>query len=118
MDATDVTFTVKDTGVGIAEKDLHHVGDPFFQVRTAYDRTHDGTGLGLSIVKGLVALHGGEVTIRSRLGAGTSVAVRLPLDCEKARLGGSVSNIERLPLPTTAAANISVPTDIRVRKSA
>ena len=38
-----------------------HVGDPFFQVRTAYDRPHDGTGLGLSIVKGLVELHGGEL---------------------------------------------------------
>ena len=54
-------------------------------MRTAYDRTHDGTGLGLSIVKGLVELHGGDVSIRSRLGAGTSVAVRLPVDCEKAR---------------------------------
>jgi cell cycle sensor histidine kinase DivJ len=117
MDAADVTFTVKDTGVGIAEQDLHHVGDPFFQVRTAYDRTHDGTGLGLSIVKGLVTLHGGEVTIRSRLGGGTTVAVRLPLDCEKARLGYFASNVERLPLPTNAP-DISMAMDTRVRKSA
>ena len=93
-----MTFAVEDTGVGIAEDDLRHVGDPFFQVRTAYDRTHDGTGLGLSIVKGLVELHGGELEIRSRLGSGTRVSVRLPFDCEKARVVEPASNVERLPV--------------------
>jgi two-component system, cell cycle sensor histidine kinase DivJ len=114
MDGTHVIFTVKDNGVGIGEDDLRHVGDPFFQVRTAYDRPHDGTGLGLSIVKGLVTLHGGEVAIHSRLGAGTSVAVRLPIDCESVRTPEPVPNVERFPLPEP----ISVPTDIRVRKRA
>ncbi len=61
------------------------VGNPFFQARSSYDRRHDGTGLGLSIVKGLVALHGGRIDIRSRLGEGTRVTVRLPLDCQAAR---------------------------------
>ena len=69
--------TVEDTGVGIGEDDLPRLGDPFFQARS-YDRRHDGTGLGLSIVKGLVALHGGDIDIASRLGEGTSVTVRLP----------------------------------------
>jgi cell cycle sensor histidine kinase DivJ len=113
-----VTFAVEDTGVGIAEDDLRHVGDPFFQVRTAYDRPHDGTGLGLSIVKGLVELHGGTLAIRSRVGVGTRVAVRLPFDCETARTGQArpqtASNVERLPL----AEPVSLPTDIRVRKRA
>jgi len=120
MAAEHVTFTVKDTGVGIAEHDLQHVGDPFFQVRTAYDRPHDGTGLGLSIVKGLVTLHGGELTIRSRLGAGTSVAVRLPLDCEQARNVEPARNVERLPLAEQkrAAADKSSSPEPRVRKSA
>ena len=114
-DAAHVTFTVKDTGVGIAEDDLRHVGDPFFQVRTAYDRTHDGTGLGLSIVKGLVELHRGEVSIRSRLGAGTSVAVRLPIDCENERAVELAPNVERLPVPEP----VIVPTtNIKVRKRA
>ena len=85
VERASMVFTVEDNGVGIGEDDLRHVGDPFFQVRTAYDRSHDGTGLGLSIVKGLVGLHGGDVDIRSRLGAGTTVTVRLPLDCEKRR---------------------------------
>jgi cell cycle sensor histidine kinase DivJ len=106
------TFTVEDTGVGIGEDDLRHVGDPFFQVRTAYDRPHDGTGLGLSIVKGLVELHGGELGIRSRVGAGTSVSVRLPVDCEKARPIEFAPNVQRLPVAVPVAP------DIRVRKSA
>jgi two-component system, cell cycle sensor histidine kinase DivJ len=108
------TLAVEDTGVGIAEDDLSHVGDPFFQVRTAYDRTHDGTGLGLSIVKGLVELHGGYLAIRSRVGVGTRVAVRLPIDCEKVRSITSAPRIEHLPV----SEPISVPTEMRVRKRA
>ena len=80
-----LVVAVEDTGVGISAEDLPKVGNPFFQARTAYDRRHDGTGLGLSIVKGLVMLHGGTVEIASRLGEGTRVTVRLPLDCESAR---------------------------------
>ena len=76
---------VEDTGVGISDDDLPRIGQPFFQARGAYDRRHDGTGLGLSIVQGLVALHGGEVNIASRLGEGTRVTVRLPINCEAAR---------------------------------
>ena len=76
---------VEDTGVGIGEDDLPRFGEAFFQARASYDRRHDGTGLGLSIVKGLVQLHGGSTEIRSRLGKGTCVTVRLPLDCEDKR---------------------------------
>jgi len=113
-----VIFNVKDTGVGISEQDLQYVGDPFFQVRTAYDRPHDGTGLGLSIVKGLVTLHGGELMVRSRLGAGTNVAVRLPIDCERPQ-AVPAPNIERLPLGETArAAEDAAVTGMKVRKRA
>jgi cell cycle sensor histidine kinase DivJ len=109
------TIAVEDSGVGISEEDLPHVGDPFFQVRAAYDRKHDGTGLGLSIVKGLVELHGGELIITSRLGAGTRVAVRLPFDCEKARVPVEpAGNIERLPVAVPAVASV----ETRMKKSA
>jgi two-component system, cell cycle sensor histidine kinase DivJ len=84
-EAGSITFVVEDTGVGISDEDLIRVGEPYFQARASYDRRHGGTGLGLSIVKGLVRLHGGEVDIRSRIGEGTRVSVRLPLDCERAR---------------------------------
>jgi cell cycle sensor histidine kinase DivJ len=84
-EAGGLLLTVEDTGVGISTEDLPRVGQPFFQARAAYDRRHDGTGLGFSIVQGLVALHGGRVELASRLGEGTRVTVRLPLDCETAR---------------------------------
>jgi len=85
VEGADILVTVEDTGVGIAADDLAQVGRPFFQARAAYDRRHDGTGLGLSIVRGLVKLHGGEFNIASRLGEGTRVVVRMPLNCEAAR---------------------------------
>lgn len=84
-----LAVSIEDTGVGIGEEDLPRLGDPFFQARASYDRPYDGTGLGLSIVKGLVALHGGRVEIRSRLGEGTCVTVHLPRDCEHAQRGGA-----------------------------
>jgi cell cycle sensor histidine kinase DivJ len=84
-DGNNIVIAVEDTGIGISNDDLPRIGRPFFQARGAYDRRHDGTGLGLSIVQGLVALHGGEVNIVSRIGEGTRVTVRLPLNCEAAR---------------------------------
>ena len=84
-EAAAIVFSVEDNGVGISDEDLARVGEPYFQARASYDRRHGGTGLGLSIVKGLVRLHGGELNIRSRVGEGTRVTVRLPLDCERAR---------------------------------
>jgi cell cycle sensor histidine kinase DivJ len=76
-----MAFTIADTGIGIAEGDLPRLGEPFFQAGSGYARTHDGTGLGLSVVRGLVGLHSGELRIESAPGEGTSVTVRLPLDC-------------------------------------
>jgi cell cycle sensor histidine kinase DivJ len=87
-DAANVTVAVQDTGVGIGSDDLPRIGDPFFQARSSYDRHHDGTGLGLSIVKGLLGLHGGGMEIESKLGEGTRVTIRLPLDCEATRKRG------------------------------
>jgi cell cycle sensor histidine kinase DivJ len=80
-----LAISVEDNGIGIGEEDLPRIGKPFYQARGSYDRRHDGTGLGLSIVQGLVALHGGEVAIRSRIGEGTRITVLLPLDCEQTR---------------------------------
>ncbi len=84
-EGSKLVVAVEDTGVGIGEADLPHLGEAFFQARASCDPRHDGTGLGLSIVKGLVRLHGGETDIRSRVGEGTTVTVRLPLDCEGVR---------------------------------
>jgi cell cycle sensor histidine kinase DivJ len=109
-----LAVTVEDTGVGIDTDDLPRIGAPFFQARASHDRRHDGTGLGLSIVKGLVALHGGEVAIVSRVGEGTRVTVRLPVDCESARAGAEISPIGR----TAARAAPAGAPDNRVKISA
>ncbi|MES1149425.1 MAG: ATP-binding protein, partial [Bradyrhizobium guangdongense] len=78
---SQLLLRISDTGVGIAPDDLKRIGAPFFQAGKTYQRRHEGTGLGLSIVKSLVGLHGGDVTVQSRIGEGTTVTVRLPLVC-------------------------------------
>ena len=75
-----LVLTVADTGIGISERDLAKIGQPFFQAQNDYSRAFEGTGLGLSLVRGLVELHGGGLAVESELGAGTSVTVRLPLN--------------------------------------
>jgi two-component system, cell cycle sensor histidine kinase DivJ len=142
-EAGAVIFTVEDSGVGMSDEDLRRIGEPYFQARTSYDRRHGGTGLGLSIVKGLVRLHGGELSIRSRIGEGTRVTVCLPLDCEQVRAASKASaeparelhglNGQPSPLPGHTAGRLAAdrsaaplapheeaaqPTDARVKKSA
>jgi cell cycle sensor histidine kinase DivJ len=79
VEGSRLVVRVADNGVGISADDLKRIGDPFFQAGKTYQRRHEGTGLGLSIVKSLVALHGGEMTVQSRIDEGTTVAVALPL---------------------------------------
>ncbi|MFZ1992228.1 MAG: PAS domain-containing sensor histidine kinase [Alphaproteobacteria bacterium] len=74
----EVLLDVADTGIGISEADLKRLARPFEQAANSYARAQTGTGLGLSLVKSLAALHGGALSIKSTLGKGTSVSVRLP----------------------------------------
>ncbi len=69
---------VSDTGVGISPQDLVRIGRPFEQAGDA-DHRQAGSGLGLSLVRAFARLHGGEMTIESVLGEGTTVAVRMPV---------------------------------------
>jgi signal transduction histidine kinase len=69
----------KDTGKGIPGEDLDKVFDAFFQVDKSNNREDYGTGLGLSISKQLIELHGGEMSISSELGKGTTVYFSVPL---------------------------------------
>ena len=71
---------VKDTGVGIDEKDMEKVLTPFAQVESVYNRQHTGTGLGLPLSKRIAELHGGRLDLESTVGAGTTVTVTLPAD--------------------------------------
>ncbi len=73
-----VVISVRDEGIGIDSAHVEKLCSAFFQANSGYDRDHEGTGLGLSVVKGLVQLHGGQISIDSKLGVGTCVEVTLP----------------------------------------
>ena len=73
-----VVVEVRDTGPGIAPEHLPRLFERFYVVDKGRSRQLGGTGLGLSIVKHIVLLHGGDVSVRSTPGAGTTVRVALP----------------------------------------
>jgi two-component system cell cycle sensor histidine kinase PleC len=73
-------ISIMDSGIGIAKDALAKLGRPFEQVENQHTRSHQGSGLGLAIAKSLVELHGGSMRIRSSLGRGTMVQVRMPVE--------------------------------------
>ncbi|MBS7803506.1 PAS domain-containing sensor histidine kinase [Rhizobiales bacterium TNE-4] len=82
-EGTEFILSVEDCGVGIASRDLARIGEPFFQAHGGTARAFEGTGLGLSVVRGLVALHGGTMTIDSEQGKGTCVTIRMNRDIRR-----------------------------------
>jgi len=77
---TEVTIAIADSGIGIPKEALAKLGRPFEQVESQLTKSHQGSGLGLAIAKSLTELHGGTMRIRSQLGRGTIVLLRLPSD--------------------------------------
>jgi two-component system, cell cycle sensor histidine kinase PleC len=82
---------VSDTGVGMRAEEIPLVVQPFYRTSSAYDAKHQGAGLGLPFAKGVVELHGGSLTIESRLALGTTVTIGLPLAPRAADLGGTAA---------------------------
>jgi signal transduction histidine kinase len=79
-DEAAITFTVRDTGLGIAAGDLPHIFERFWRADQSRSRTGDrpGVGLGLAIAKWIVEAHGGSIAVQSRPGRGTMFTIRLP----------------------------------------
>ena len=91
---------IADTGVGIAAENIENVFEPFWQAEQTATRRTGGTGLGLSVTRKLARLLGGDVTVASRQGAGTTFLLTLPM---KAPAGETV---RRRDTPTTPQSAI------------
>ena len=84
-DATEVTFTVSDTGIGIPQADQPRIFERFYRVDAARSREVGGTGLGLAIAKHLVEVHGGRLWVESEIGQGSQFYFTVPnFDAERA----------------------------------
>jgi len=79
MDTTKVAIAVKDTGIGIAPEDHAAVFEEFKQVGRDYTRKAEGTGLGLALTKRFVELHGGEISLTSAPGKGSTFTITIPI---------------------------------------
>ena len=73
-----VVIEVGDRGIGIEEGQVDRIFERFYRVDRGRSRESGGTGLGLSIVRNVVVAHGGDVTVRSELGVGSTFTVELP----------------------------------------
>ncbi len=73
-----IEIRVDDSGIGISEKDLAHVFEPFYRGDQSRNRKTGGSGLGLAIVSELVKVHKGTISMRSVVGEGTTVIIALP----------------------------------------
>ena len=72
-------ISVRDTGKGMAEKDLPHIFDRFYQSENAKDIAYEGSGIGLALSKELVELHKGSIEVQSKEDAGTDMIINLPI---------------------------------------
>jgi two-component system cell cycle sensor histidine kinase PleC len=73
------SISISDTGLGMSMAEIETAMSPFGQVDAGFNKRHEGTGLGLPIAYALARLHGGDLQIESKKGAGTRVTVSLPM---------------------------------------
>ncbi len=83
LDADDklIRFSIIDTGEGIADSELSNIFKPFGQIEKPLKQRHEGTGLGLAISEHLACLLGGNLTVKSVLGEGSTFVLSIPADC-------------------------------------
>lgn len=91
VEGGNMILAVSDNGIGIADKDLPRLGNPFVQAASSYNRSYEGAGLGLSVVRGLAQLHGGSLELASTLGRGTVVRIVLPLEERKSSVAAETT---------------------------
>ncbi len=77
-DAEEIVFSVSDTGIGMTPEQAAKLFEPFSQAETSTSRRYGGTGLGLAISRSFCQMMGGDVTLQSEAGVGSTFTVRLP----------------------------------------
>ena len=77
-DRQSVVFYVRDEGIGIPEEEQNRIFERFYQVDGSAARRYGGTGLGLALAKEIVEAHAGQITVKSRVGEGSTFAIMLP----------------------------------------
>lgn len=80
-----VEIKICDTGIGIPAENLPYVFNRFYQIDSSHTRVHEGSGIGLALAKELVELHGGEISVSSKVGRGTEFIVELPIAKESSQ---------------------------------
>ncbi|HEY3458652.1 MAG TPA: ATP-binding protein [Bryobacteraceae bacterium] len=106
-----VELSVADSGIGIPASEIPHLFKRFHRVENARGRTHEGTGIGLALVLELVKLHGGSVTVASRMGQGSTFRVSLPFGAR--HLPQDRLNAARQPASTALHADAYIEEALR-----
>lgn len=97
-----VVFSVSDDGIGIPEDQIDAIFESFHQVDGSHTRAFGGAGLGLAICRQLVEMHGGRISVTSRLHEGSTFQVELPTDQAVGGQGKVLTSRCPAPLPTEA----------------
>jgi PAS domain S-box-containing protein len=96
-----IDFSVIDTGIGIAQKDIGRLFQTFVQIDSELNRKYTGTGLGLSLVKRIAELHHGTVFLESKVNEGSKFTIRLPYE------PNLYSPLPQTPVEDPSASSIS-----------
>ena len=115
-DAPGLYIAVADTGCGIAENEIASVFSPFKQTSSGLSRSHEGTGLGLTISRDLCRAMGGDLTLTSRLGRGSTFEVWVPFTLAAAPVAAAQSDAQEGDLPDLSAEDVLIVDDNRTNR--